>query len=254
MKVFGLTIGSDAGGGPALVVGGHPSVDLLPPEVRITRRSRGIRRGVIALAVVIIVGAAATGVLAKVNSVSAAALLVAEEARTQLLLDRQSEFFEITAVQSEIEERTAARQVITGSEIDWRAIIAEVRGTLPEGAVLTNIAVDGASPMAPYAQASGPLQGARVATVSFTITSPAIFSVADITDKLAALPGFVDSQVPSAAAVEPGAEASFVVHLDQGAFANRYPSEEATAEAAPSDSRESSDGSAAAPAVEGESN
>src|SRR5690606_15725231 len=88
MKVFGITIGAGGASAP-LALGAHPTVGLLPPEVRLGRRSRGARRGGVALAVLLIVGVTAGGVWAKLGSITAQATLAAEQARTQALIDRQ---------------------------------------------------------------------------------------------------------------------------------------------------------------------
>lgn len=223
MKVFGLTIGEAPASGPALVLGGTPSVDLLPREVRDTRKSNRARRGIIAVAVLAIVATAGGGAAATYASILAEVRLASEEQRTEALLARQSEFVEVTTLQRQIEERTAARAVITGTEIDWQSVLADVRATLPEGAVVTALAVDGASPMEAYAQAGVPLQGPRVATVSVTVQSSTITSAADVVDALETVPGFVDVQVPTTAVVEDGiAETTFVLHLGEGAYSARY--------------------------------
>lgn len=223
MKVFGLTIGDAPATGPALVLGGAPSVDLLPREVRDTRKSNRARRGIIAVAVLAIVATAGGGAAATYASILAEVRLASEEQRTEALLARQAEFVEVTTLQRQIEERTAARAVITGTEIDWQSVLADVRATLPEGAVVTALAVDGASPMEAYAQAGVPLQGPRVATVSITVQSQTITSAADVVDAMEAVPGFVDVQVPTTAVVDPGiAETTFVLHLGEGAYSARY--------------------------------
>lgn len=234
MKVFGITIGGSGGSAP-LALGAHPTVDLLPPEVRLGRRSRGIRRGVVALAVLLIVAVAGGGVFAKLQAVTAEATLAAEQARTQALIDRQAEFGDVMAVQAEIDERLAARQVITSTEIDWQAVIQAMRGALPADASMTAVRVEGASPMEAYAQPTAPLQGARVATVSFTVRSATFLSVPDVQDALAGVRGFVDLQVPSSSIdpVDGSFETSFVVHLNEEAYTGRFPAEVTTADEQP---------------------
>lgn len=232
MKVFGLTIGDAPATGPALVLGGSPGVDLLPREVRDTRKSNRTRRGVIAVAVLAIVATAGGGAAATYASILADVRLASAEQRTEALLARQAEFVEVTTLQRQIEERTAARAVITGTEIDWQSVLADVRATLPAGAIVTSIAVDGASPMQAYAQAGVPLQGPRIATVTFTVESSSILSATAVVDALDAVPGFVDVQVPTSTVADEGiAETSFVLHLGEGAYSGRY----APIEAAPAE-------------------
>src|SRR5690606_3263649 len=124
-------------------------------------------------------------------------------------------------------------QVITGTEIDWQAVLADIRGTLPAGAVVISLSIDGASPMQSYTQAGVPLQGPRVATVMFTVETASILSGPVVVDALAQVPGFVDVQVPSSTVNEEGiAETSFVLHLDEGAYTYRYVPIEAADDAA----------------------
>lgn len=235
MKVFGITVGASGAAAP-LALGAHPTVNLLPPEVRLGRRSRGIRRGVVAMAVLLVVGVAAGGVGARLQSMTAEDVLATAQDRTQALIDRQAEFGDVMAVQADIDERLAARQIITSTEIDWQSIITSIRATLPDDATITTATVEGGSPMEAYAQATAPLQGTRIATVSFTVVSPAILSVPEIEDGLAGVLGFVDVQVPSSMVDAEGLfETSFVLHLSDEAYTGRYPAEIATAAEAPAD-------------------
>ena len=230
MKLFGLTIGAGDDVRP-LVLGAQPAVDLLPPEVRVARKSRGVRRGVVALAVLLVVGVAAGGAWARLQSVAADDALAAERARTASLLERQAEFGGVMAVQAEIDERIAARQVITSTEVDWQAVMAAVTAALPDDTSFVSFTVEGGSPMEAYGQPTVPLQGTRIATLSFTVQSPALLAVPEIEEQLSNVPGFVDVQVPSAMADPEGIfETSFVVHLNDAAFAGRFPPDPATAE------------------------
>jgi hypothetical protein len=248
MKVFGLTIG-EREATSSLSLGAHPSVDLLPPEVRIARRSRGMRRGVIATAVLIVLAVVAGGAFAKMQWLAAEVTLAAEESRTQALLDRQAEFGGVLAMQAELEAREAARQVVMSTEIDWQSIIAAITATLPEDATLVSVSAEGGSPMEAYAQAQVPLQGARVATVAFTVHSDALLSVPDIEDQLAGVLGFVDVQVPSATELAEGEgfETAFVLHLGEAAYSGRFPPDEAAETgqpAAPADATADADADA----------
>lgn len=221
MKVFGITIGSPD---PApLMLGAQPAVNLLPSEVLAARKSRGVRRGIVAAAIVLIVSAGGGTAAAKLQALAAEVELAFAEAQTVELLARQAEFADVLAVEAEIEARQAAREVATGTEIDWRGVIDGIVATLPEGATLVNVTAEGSSPMAGHAQPVAPLQGARVATVTFTVRSTAMLP--DVVDALEGLPGFVDAQVPTQTVIpEEGiVDSTFVVHLDEGAYTNRFP-------------------------------
>jgi hypothetical protein len=228
MKVFGVTIGG-SGDAPQLILGGPPAAQLLPPEVGIARRSRALRRGIVAVAVLLVVASGAGSAAAKYQAFVAEVDLSLEQERTASLLAQQAEFAEVVAVQAEIEEREAARRVATGTEIDWQAFVSSIEATLPADMVLRSIAAEGSSPMAALAQAADPLQGPRVAAITCIVVSPVMITVPDVVDLAGGLAGFVDARVPSSEWVpEEGAfETTFIVHLDEGAYANRFPAPDA---------------------------
>lgn len=241
MKVFGITIGSDD---PApLMLGAQPVVNLLPNEVLAARKSRGVRRGIVAAAIALIVGVGAGTAGAKYQAITAAVDLAVEESRTAALIAEQSEFADVVAVEAEIAQRIAARHVVTGTEIAWSSMIDSFIATLPPGASLAGVTTEGTSPMALHAQPLAPLQGARVATATFTVRSDA--QLPDVLDALETLPGFVDAQVPEAAALEDGSiETTFVLHLGEGAYANRFPPEDLSGAEIEDDTSANADGSA----------
>lgn len=244
MKAFGIEVGGGRALQP-LVVGGTPSADLLPPEVRAARRSRSIRRGVVAAAVMVLVVAGAGAAAAKAQSLVAQVELAAGEARTIQLLQEQAAFSEVTAVQDEIGERAAARAVATSQEIIWQPVLAELRGMLPEGTVLVEAAVDGATPMLAYGQPVAPLQGPRLATVTLRTLGVDPAAAPAILDRLSEIDGFVDGHVPLRQGVEGAAETRFVLHLDGGALAGRFPAPEGAVSASAPTAGADQDGSAA---------
>ncbi|WAC66366.1 hypothetical protein OVA14_00770 [Agrococcus sp. SL85] len=226
MKAFGIELGGGAPKQP-LVVGGVPGVDLLPPEVRIAKRSRRTRRGVVAAAVAVVVLAGSGAVAAKAQSLVAELQLAEGEARTIELLQAQAAFGEVTDVQTEIDERSAARAVATSQEIAWASVVTEIRGMVPAGSTLATIVADGATPMTAYGQSVVPLQGPRLATVTFTIVGPSAEDAAAVLDRLAEMDGYVDAHVQSRSALEGIVESELVLHLDGGALSNRFPAPEA---------------------------
>ncbi|MBO1769326.1 hypothetical protein [Agrococcus sp. TF02-05] len=228
MKVFGMTIGG-GGDAPQLLLGGPPAAELLPPEVGAARRSRGIRRGIVAVAVLLMVASGGASAAAKYQALSAEVELALEQERTASLIARQAEFADIVAAQTEIEEREAARRVATGTEIDWQVFVSGIEAAMPADMVLHSLEVTGSSPMAGLAQPADPLQGARVATVTCIVRSPAMLTVPDVVDLMGGLTGFVDAQVPLSELKPEGYfETTFVVHLDEGAYASRFPAAEAS--------------------------
>ena len=85
------------------------------------------------------------------------------------------------------------------------------------------MAVDSAPPFQPYAQTIAPLQQARVATLTLTLTSPSLPEVPAWLEALEDLPGYADG-APSS--IIRGGEGSFAVtlilHMNDGAYSNRF--------------------------------
>lgn len=232
MKVFGITIGGSSESSQ-LLLGAPPAADLLPPEVGIARRSRGMRRGIVAVAVLLMVASGGASAAAKYQAVAAEVALALEQERTVALIAEQAEFADVVAVQTEIEEREAARRVATGTEIDWQVFVTSIAEAMPADMVLRSVTAEGSSPMAGLAQAADPLQGPRVATVTCIVRSPVMITVPDVVDLMGGLTGFVDAQVPISELKPEGYfETTFVVHLDGTAYLNRFPAAEPSQESA----------------------
>jgi hypothetical protein len=206
-----------------LLIGGEPRVDLLPPEVRAQRSAKAVHRrlgfGVI-LALILMVGG--TG-LASVQALQARADLSVAQVRTQSLLLQQQKYVEVRKVQSEVNTINAAQQVGTSTEIDWRKYLNAVQATLPASVTIDTVTIDSATPLTPYAQSTLPLQGARVATLSFTAKSTTLPQVPAWLDALTTLPGFADASPGLVTRSDAGAySVSITMHINQAAFANRF--------------------------------
>jgi len=210
-----------------LVIGGEPRVDLLPNEVRKERKAKVVRRrlglGVVGVLAFVLVGSAATMTL----SLQAQTRLVDEQARTADLLVEQSQYIEVRKVQDQVTLVQAAQQVGVSTEIDWKAYLESVQATLPAGVTIDSVTVDSASPLAIYEQPTAPLQGARVATVSFTATSAILPDVPTWLKALAKLPGYADA-LPSSANLDATTDAynvNIVMHVNDDAFSQRFVTE-----------------------------
>jgi glycerate-2-kinase len=208
----------------SLIVGGEPRVDLLPPEVRAERRAKRMRRslayGVLGLAVVVVIATGGTSLLALNSQVQ----LAAEQARTGVLLAQQAKFLDVRKVQDQVKLIEAAQQVGASTEIDWQAYLNSVQSTLPANVTITTVKIDSASPLAIYAQPTAPLQGARVATLSFTASSPTLPQVPVWLDALATLKGFADA-VPGSVVLDTTTNAytvNITMHINEAAFDKRF--------------------------------
>lgn len=210
--------------GDGLVVGGVPRVDLLPPEIKKERASTIMRRRLmIALVGVIAVVVVGTGA-ATVLSMQAQAALQDEQGRTASLLAEQAKYREVRTVQAQVGLIQAAQQVGASTEIDWKKYLQRVQATLPASVTIDTVSLDSASPLAIYVQSTAPLQGARVATVTFTAKSRVLPDVPTWLDSLATLPGFADA-LPGSVDRNPTDGVYTVritMHVNDAAYAKRF--------------------------------
>ncbi len=206
-----------------LVLGGEPRVDLLPPEVRVLRKGKGIRRRLAFGVIVVLLGVTGVTVLARAQADSAKTNLANAQARTQDLLIQQRKYIEVSKLQNEIDTIRAAQQVGTSTEIDWESYLNSVQATLPADVTISTVNIDTATPFAPYTQATAPLQGARVATLTFTARSSTLPQVPAWLNALVTLPGYSDASPGSVTRDTNGGYAvSITMHINQAAFSKRF--------------------------------
>ena len=209
--------------GEALVVGGESRAYLLPPEVLLRRKAKVVRRRlgfVVLLVALLVIGGSA---LVRAQAQQAQANLAIEQANTQSLLLQQRKYVEVRKVQQQVDTIMAAQQVGTATEINWEQYLTSVQGTLPQNVTIDTINLDSATPFAPYTQATAPLQGARIATLSFTAKSSTLPEVPAWLDALTTLPGYADASPGSVTRNESGAySVSITMHINEAAFTNRF--------------------------------
>jgi hypothetical protein len=205
-----------------ITIGGAPRVDLLPPEVRAGRRADATTRrawlGVVVLVAATVVASGA----ATLHALGAEDDLVMAQGATSSLLSQQAQFTELRTTQNQVDLIEAGQKVGGSTEIDWATYLTQVQATLPVGVTVTSVALDQATPLASYAQGTSPLLGSRVATLTFTASSPSLPSVPVWLDGLATLPGFADA-LPGSVTLSDGVyTASVTMHINADAFSGRY--------------------------------
>ncbi len=207
-----------------LVIGGVPRADLLPLEVLDGRRQRAvIRRAWIGVFVAAVVVAAGVG-LATMDSMSAASSLRAAREEGTTLLQQQGQYSDVRKLEADIDTARAAQTVGGSTEIDWSAYLGNVQGSLPAGVSIVGVTIDSASPLEAYEQATTPLQGARVATLTFEADSPSLPSIPDWLDRLRSLPGFVDANANAVTLESSDGHytVDMTVHVSEKAFDGKY--------------------------------
>lgn len=206
-----------------LLIGGESRVDFLPAEVRIKRRGKVVRRRLgfsIFLIILLMIGCTA---LVRAQAEQAHRSLAIEEANTKYLIAEQQKYSEVAKAQEAIATIQAAQQVGTSTEINWREYLTSVQSTLPSNVTIETINIDSATPFAPYTQATAPLQGSRIATLSFTALSPTLPKVPTWLIALTSLPGYSDASPGSVTRTESGAySVNITMHINHEAFSNRF--------------------------------
>ncbi|MGO4691325.1 hypothetical protein [Glaciibacter sp. 2TAF33] len=210
-----------------LVVGGEPRVDLLPLEVRKERKAKVMRRrlglGVVGVLLLMVLAAGGATLL----SAQAQLRLLVEQSRTAELLAEQGKYIEVRKVQDQVGLVQAAQQVGVSTEIDWKKYLEAVQATLPASVTIDAVTVDSASPLAIYDQPTAPLQGSRVATMSFTAKSATLPDVPTWLTALATLPGYADALPGSVNLDATTGEytVNITMHVNDAAFSKRFATE-----------------------------
>lgn len=203
--------------------GGDSRVDFLPAEVRVKRRGKVVRRRLgfsIFVIILLMIGCTA---LVRAQAVQAHRNLAIEEANTKYLVFEQQKYGEVAKAQQEILTIQAAQEVGTSTEIDWQQYLTSVQATLPANVTIQTINIDSATPFAPYTQPTAPLQGSRIATLSFTALSPTLPKVPTWLVALTLLPGYSDASPGSVTRTESGAySVNITMHINQAAFTHRF--------------------------------
>jgi hypothetical protein len=175
-----ITLGRSRSAGKApLVVGGQPRANLLPPEIILKRAQlktrRALRVGVFFVFVATVAACVGVWGLASVAQVQ---LSLAQDRQAELA-NEQLTYSEVREVQNTIATLEAGRQVGGSTEINWRDYLTLLQQSLPAGVTLQTVTMDSGTPMTAFAQADSPLQGQRVAALTFTATSAALPSIPD---------------------------------------------------------------------------
>lgn len=213
-----------------LVVGGPPRVDLLPTEVHISRRQRATVRRAWAGVLVVAVAVGLASAWAMTERVSAEQDLAAAQSETATLAKQQGQYRDVRVAESEGALLQSAQAVGGSTEIDWATTLDSVRSRLPAGVQITGLTIDSAGAEEAYAQSDDPLQGQRIATLTFDATSDALPSIPDWLTAVGGVTGFVDANANSVARSQDGGgyAVNMTIHLDEQAFDGRYAVENAT--------------------------
>ena len=206
-----------------LVIAGPPRAELLPPEVAEGIKAKGLRRSLVVIVVFVVFLVLIGNAGAVLLSINSGLALAAANSRTDDLVREQGEYIEVRQVTSMLEKTTAARQLGSSTEINWKSYFAEIQDNLPKGTVITNFGADTATPTELYSEPSAPLQGERIGQLTFTAISPSLPDIKEWIDGLSNLTGFVDASPNSVALADDGKyTVSITMHINDEAYSNRF--------------------------------
>jgi type IV pilus assembly protein PilN len=206
--------------GKALVVGGTPRVNLLPPEELERRSLKGLRMrwlGVSISAFVLVAlawGVGLRGGMLAHGDVDAAA---ADSAQLQSQL---ADYSEVVDLRTESQKLKRFRGQAGSNDLDWWALLAEVRSVLPEGVSLVGFRL--APGPAPVPGTDPPTQVGLAGTLTFTAAS-ASAQTRTIT-RLREVRGFISVDAGALSSGGTGADFTFVttVSADQTLYTGRF--------------------------------
>jgi Fimbrial assembly protein (PilN). len=228
-----------------LVLGGVPRVNLLPPEVGLAAKSRSLRIGLSLLVVASMVIVGAGYGVASLHASSAQHALDVVNQRTAELLAQQKKYVEVRKVTSDLALTTAARQVGSSTEVNWKSYFESVQASLPGGTTIVTFTATTGSPLVEFTQPTVPLQGERIAELTFSAETASLPDVPAWLNALASLKGFVDASPGSVTLNDGVYTAAITMHINEKALANRFPGP-----VAKTDGKASADGAATGTATD----
>lgn len=205
-----------------LVLGGDPRVELLPPEVALREKARGMRRlSIMVLVLVLLIVGGGYGVALYRTSTEQSALSAAKAETAQLAAAAQK-YAKVTSVNELIANVNEARTLGASTEVMWARVIDAVQSTLPTGASIESVTMKGRAPWEAALVPAGPLRAPLVATLSINIVSPTILNATTIVRSLVNVPGFADATPDSISEASDLFRTTITLNIDQKALSGRF--------------------------------
>ena len=177
----------------ALVLGGEPRVELLPPEIALRGKAASLRRAAalgVLVAVVAVVGGYALAALDNANTRTA---LAAAQARSSVLVAEQQKFAEVGNATALADDIVAARAIGASTEVLWSGLMAQTATKLPAGVTVESATMKSRSPWESTLAPAGPLRQPRVGSASIVLASHTIFDATTVVRGLQSIPGYADA-------------------------------------------------------------
>ncbi len=210
----------------ALVYGGIPRANLMPPEVALRRKESARRRGLIVLAGAV-VAVTVAGVVGSYLYAGAAEQRLADERRTtEQLLATQLEYVEVTQVRSQLQSVADVRAQLASVEVLWREQLTPYLAVLTPTEVVESLLFESDSPAEPVIGVTGPLRSPRVATVTLVILTTEPPTPQRWYRAWEQLDTFADASIDSVTLLQRGYETTITINLNDVALSQRFGTEE----------------------------
>jgi Tfp pilus assembly protein PilN len=205
-----------------LEFGAIPRARLLPPEIEAAKKARSLRRTLVAVLIAAVVAVFVGVGAATLSVLTANTQLTAEQSRTAGLLLEQRKYGSVVTVESQVGDIKTVQPVAALGEILWQPFTASLQAALPAGMSITSVD-ESLDKAAASSAAVVPLQGAHVATIIITASSPQA-PISDWLDNLASIKGFVDA-VPGSVNLDSSTgkyTSTVTLHVNSDAFSGRF--------------------------------
>ncbi|UZN05165.1 fimbrial assembly protein [Cellulomonas sp. S1-8] len=203
-----------------------PQVNLLPPEYGARQALSQMKRRLLFVLVVVLAAAVVAYGVALTSLTSARGDQARAEGETTRLLQAQQQYAEVPQVLGQLTRAQDAQALGMSTEILWAPYLRAIGAVMPEGVLLSQFAMTGATPMLAPAPPSNVLQEPTVAGVAFEAISDELVDTAAWVDALNAMPGFHGALVSSASADEyndqPVYRYTSTVRVTEAAYADRF--------------------------------
>jgi hypothetical protein len=207
----------------AVIVGGEPRIDFLPPEIRQKKKSRGTVRALVGLVVAVLAVCIAAYVGTTTLAIASQVNLDRERDRTQQLLNQQNEFAEARSVSSTLEAAKDARLVASAQEVLWAPYLTALVATLPVDSSIVVASVDTVSATEEKPEYVEGIELPRKGSITLTGNFASTSAIAAWFDSLDVLPGFAGYSVNPAVLEDTGRYSiQITLQIDEGANGMRF--------------------------------
>ena len=204
-----------------LVIGGEPRIDFLPLEIKQRKEAKRSRRSLIALVILVLVICVGGYVYSAANALQAQVNLAMEQARTQELLQAQTEYAEARTVTTDIDSAKAAALVGSSTEILWKPYLKSLEGVMPDDSEVVSFTIDSQNALELAPEVTVPLEQSRVATLTFSVATTSIARADQLTVNIKELPGFADAITTTIAGEEDVYLVDVILHINDSVFERR---------------------------------